>query len=172
MTDDDTAPPATESAVDPSGSTAASTVRGAEQGPPRGLGPGDCVGRYTVRSLIGAGGMGQVFAATDNELGRTVALKVIRPDRGASSYARARLQREAQALALLRHPNVVTVHDVGTQGDNVFLAMELVEGPTLGDWLRGEPRSWRAIRDVFLAAGRGLAAAHAAGIVHRDFKPD
>ena len=135
------------------------------------IGPGDCLGRYTVRTLIGAGGMGRVFAATDTELGRTVALKVIRPDRGASSAARARLLREAQALALLHHPNVVTVHDVGTEGEIVFIAMELIEGPTLGEWLRAERRTWRAIRDAFVAAGRGLAAAHAAGIVHRDFKP-
>jgi hypothetical protein len=115
--------------------------------------------------------MGQVYAATDQELGRSVALKVIRPERVASSYARARLVREAQALALLHHPNVVMVHDVGAEGDNVFVAMELVDGVTLDDWLRAEPRIWPAIREVFLAAGRGLAAAHAAGIVHRDFKP-
>jgi len=101
-----------------------------------------------------------------------VALKVIRPERSAAAPARLRLLREARALALLHHPNVVTVHDVGTdpEGDQVFIAMELVEGSTLTAWLE-RPRSWRALRDVFLDAGRGLAAAHAAGIVHRDFKP-
>jgi len=176
MVERDPAVQKTESAVDPTGSTAGAAVAatgpsGADREAPQAIAPGDCLGRYTVRSLIGAGGMGQVFAASDNELGRTVALKVIRPDRGASSYARARLLREAQALALLHHPNVVTVHDVGSEGDHVFVAMELVEGPTLAAWMRAEPRSWRAIRDVFVAAGRGLAAAHAAGIVHRDFKP-
>ena len=133
---------------------------------------GDCLGRYTVRSLIGAGGMGQVFAAFDPELGRTIALKLIHPDRMIQSpIARARLLREAQALARLHHPNVVTVHDVGTDGDQVFVAMELVEGPTLSEWLRAGERSWREVLVPFLAAGRGLAAAHAAGIVHRDVKP-
>jgi len=159
-----------EESPDPSVSKGATPVATIDDA--RAIGPGDCLGRYTVQALIGTGGMGRVFAATDSELGRTVALKVIRPDRGpASSYARARLMREAQALAVLHHPNVVTVHDVGTEGENVFVAMELIDGSTLGDWLRAEPRTWRAIRDVFLAAGRGLAAAHAAGIVHRDFKP-
>jgi tRNA A-37 threonylcarbamoyl transferase component Bud32 len=157
--------------VEPSAGGVLVGAPGAERERGRAIGPGDCLGRYTVRALIGAGGMGQVYAATDQELGRSVALKVIRPERVASSYARVRLVREAQALALLHHPNVVTVHDVGAEGDNVFVAMELVDGVTLGDWLRAEPRTWPAIREVFLAAGRGLAAAHAAGIVHRDFKP-
>ena len=92
--------------------------------------PGETVGRYQVRSLLGAGGMGQVFTALDPELGRTVALKLMRPDGGDPSLrARARLLREAQALAKLPHPNVVTIYDVGTQGDQVFIAMELIDGP-------------------------------------------
>src|SRR5262249_18892981 len=104
--------------------------------------------------------------------GRVVALKVIRPERAASSsVARSRLLREAQAMARVHHRNVVMVHDVGTQGDEVFIAMERIEGPTLSEWLRTERRDWRAVVAVFVAAGRGLAAAHAAGIVHRDFKP-
>jgi tetratricopeptide (TPR) repeat protein/predicted Ser/Thr protein kinase len=130
---------------------------------------GDNLGRYTVRSFIGAGGMGRVFSAYDTELGRTVALKLIRPGRR-DSRARTRLFREAQALARLHHPNVVTVYDVGTQGDHVFVAMELIEGTTLTEWLQHK-RTWRELQAVFLAAGRGLAAAHAVGIVHRDFKP-
>ncbi len=131
---------------------------------------GDNLGRYTVRSFIGAGGMGRVFAAYDNELGRTVALKLMRPERR-DSRGRTRMFREAQALARLHHPNVVTVFDVGTQDDHVFVAMELIEGETLTEWLRREKRGWREVQAVFLAAGRGLAAAHAVGIVHRDFKP-
>jgi eukaryotic-like serine/threonine-protein kinase len=135
------------------------------------LAPGECVGRYTVRSFLGEGASGQVFAASDPELGRQVALKLVAPGPlGASSRRRARFLREAQALAALRHPNVVTVYDAGTHGDALFVAMELVEGITLGEWMR-TPRPWREVRDVFLAAGRGLAAAHAAGLVHRDFKP-
>ncbi len=134
--------------------------------------PGDRLGRYTIRSLIGAGGMGRVFAAFDPELNRTVALKVILPDRSSGSgRAPARLLREAQTLARLHHPNVVTVHDVGTQDDQIFIAMELVEGTTLWEWARDDRRGWREVLAAFVAAGRGLAAAHAVGIVHRDFKP-
>jgi tetratricopeptide (TPR) repeat protein/predicted Ser/Thr protein kinase len=133
---------------------------------------GQTFGRYQIQGLLGTGGMGHVFEAFDPDLGRTVALKLIRADsRGPSSSARTRLLREAQALAKLQHANVVTVYDVGTARDQVFIAMELVKGPTLGAWLASGGRPWRAIRDTFLAAGRGLAAAHAADIVHRDFKP-
>ena len=134
--------------------------------------PGDVIGRYQIRALLGAGGMGQVFTALDPELDRTVALKLLRPDgKTASSQARTRLLREAQALAKLQHPNVVAIHDVGTQGDQVFIAMERVVGETLAAWLAPGERPWRAIRDVFVAAGRGLVAAHEVGIIHRDFKP-
>ena len=135
------------------------------------IAPGDCLGRYTVTRLLGAGGMGQVYAAADPELGRTVALKVIHQDRISSPQARLRLVREAQALALVRHPNVVTVHDIGADDDPMFIAMELVEGVTLDTWLAETTRSWREIVTTFLAAARGLVAAHAAGIIHRDFKP-
>jgi len=135
------------------------------------IGPGDCLGRYTIRGLIGAGGMGRVFAAVDPQLGRTVAIKLIRSERTPPPRARARLLREAQALARLHHPNVVTVYDVGTQGEQVFIAMEHIEGATLAEWLAAAPRNWRDVLATFLAAGRGLAAAHAEGIVHRDFKP-
>lgn len=139
--------------------------------PAREIGPGDCLGRYTIRRLIGAGGMGRVFAAVDPELGRAVAIKLIRAERASSPSARARLLREAQALARLHHPGVVTVYDVGTQDDEVFIAMELIEGSTLDEWIAVGGRGWRKVLETFLAAGRGLAAAHGAGIVHRDFKP-
>jgi eukaryotic-like serine/threonine-protein kinase len=111
-----------------------------------------------------------VFEARDTILGRRVALKLLHPGVAGSHVAPARLLREAQALAKLAHPNVVTVFEVGTAGDDPFVAMELVEGNTLFDWL-GEARDWRAVLDVFIAVGRGLAAVHALGLVHRDFKP-
>ena len=117
--------------------------------------------------------MGVVYGAYDPELDRKVALKLIKPGQGgAKDTARARLLREAKAIARLQHPNVVAVHDVGVFEDQVFLAMEFVAGGTIKSWLAEKTRSWREILDVFIAAGRGLAAAHTAGLVHRDFKPD
>src|SRR5690606_1441989 len=135
---------------------------------------GATIGRYVVLAPLGRGAMGTVLAALDPELDRKVALKVLHET--ARGGDRARLQREAQALARLSHPNVMILHDVGTWvdpagGRHVFLAMELVVGHTLSDWLASAPRSVDAIVAVFAQAGRGLAAAHAAGLVHRDFKP-
>jgi serine/threonine-protein kinase len=127
-----------------------------------------------VLQRIAAGGMGVVYAARDPALGRTVALKVVPMDLDASSSpeGRDRVLREAQAIAHLSHPNVIAVHDVGTVGQAVFLALEVVEGGTLREWLRIPGRPWRSIVDVVCAAGEGLAAVHAAGLVHRDFKPE
>jgi hypothetical protein len=136
------------------------------------LGRGATVGRYVILDPVGAGGMGVVYAAYDPELDRRVALKLLSPGRSGGEPGRLRLLREAQALARLAHPNVVTVHDAGTFGERVFVALELVEGETLRRWLRAEPRPWREVLARFLPAGRGLAAAHAAGLVHRDFKPE
>jgi len=120
--------------------------------------------------LLGAGGMGVVFEAHDLVLDRTVALKVVRAADGAGT-AQARLCLEARAMAKLTHPNVVTIFDVGTVSDRVFIAMELVRGATLRAQLGGD-RPWREQVQILAQAGRGLAAAHAAGVVHRDFKPD
>jgi serine/threonine protein kinase len=126
-----------------------------------------------VLSLLGAGGMGEVYTAYDPALDRRVALKVIKPyaDKGSLSGARGALLAEAQALAKLAHPNIVAVYDVGTIDDDVYMAMEHVEGITLNAWMQ-VVRSPDEIIDTFVAAGRGLEAAHAVGIVHRDFKPD
>ncbi len=129
------------------------------------------LGRYVLLERLGAGGMGEVFAAYDPHLDRKVALKLLRTGTVSADEGRARLLREAQAMARLQHPNVVTVHDVGTLGDRVFVAMEFIEGETLGQWVR-TARPWHETLRVFLGAGSGLAAAHRAGIVHRDFKPD
>jgi tetratricopeptide (TPR) repeat protein/predicted Ser/Thr protein kinase len=136
------------------------------------LNRGQTVGRFVVLGLLGRGGMGEVYGAYDPELDRKVAVKLVRPRISRSRDDRGRLLREAQAIAKLSHPNVVVIYDVGTVDERVFIAMEFVEGNTLGTWLRASPRSRREIIDVFCLAARGLAAAHQAGLVHRDFKPD
>jgi serine/threonine protein kinase len=157
------------------------TLSGTEQGPsstlPFGrlggdeLLPATLIHRYQIESRLGAGAMGVVYAARDIHLGRTVAVKVVAPRVDAGS-GQSRLVREAQAMAKLRHPNLATVHDIGVSGDRLFVVMELVDGGTVADWLRAAPRSWRAVVTVYLQAARGLSAAHAAGFVHRDFKPE
>ena len=157
------------------------------------LPPGTRLGRYVVAERLGQGGMGTVHAGHDHELDRRVALKVVRPKRvhrnafdnvmrglfgdeptptRAPSVEESRLLREAQAAASLSHPNVITIHDVGRSDAGVFIAMELVEGQTLRQWLRAKRRPPAEALEVLGAAGRGLAAAHEAGLVHRDFKPD
>jgi eukaryotic-like serine/threonine-protein kinase len=127
------------------------------------------VGRYQLLGLIGAGGAGAVYRAHDPQLARQVALKIVQPDRAAVSSEA--LIREAQAMARLSHPNVVTVFDAGTFAGGVFVVMELVEGTTLASWLRAQTRSWQDVLGVLVEAGAGLAAAHAAGLAHGDFKP-
>jgi serine/threonine protein kinase len=137
--------------------------------------PGTRVGRYVLGGRRGAGAMGLVFAAHDPELDRKVAIKLIRSDVSGDAGRtplRERLRREAQAMAQLAHPNVVAVHDVGAFGDRIFIAMELIDGQSLAEWLAAERRPARDVLARFIAAGHGLAAAHAAGLVHRDFKPE
>ena len=129
------------------------------------------IGRFSVLHPIGAGGMGEIFAAYDPELDRKVAIKLVRSE-SRSSQAADRLYREAQTLARLSHPNVVQVYEVGRHEGQVFLAMEFVRGQDLQGWLASDQqRSWREALQVMIAAGRGLAAAHEAGLMHRDFKP-
>ncbi|MBT8491521.1 MAG: serine/threonine protein kinase, partial [Deltaproteobacteria bacterium] len=150
-------------------------VRGPKSSDRATLARGDELGRYVVLSMLGAGGMGEVYTAYDPELDRKVAIKVIRERKGGvlETTARARLLAEAQSLARLSHPNVVTVYDVGTvDSGDVYIAMEFIEGVTLTDWLQRAERSWQEIAQTMVEAGRGLAAAHEAGLTHRDFKPD
>jgi tetratricopeptide (TPR) repeat protein len=134
--------------------------------------------RYVLLGALASGGIGVVHAGYDPQLDRKVAIKLLRPRRGDSEgekEARTRLAREATALARLSHPNVVQVHDAGTYEDadraGVFVVMELVEGDELTRWLALRRHGWREVLRVFVQAGRGLAAAHAVGLIHRDFKP-
>jgi len=135
------------------------------------LAPGTLVDRYEILEALGSGGMGVVYEARDTRLGRLVGLKLMRPHRDPDA-AEIRLLREAQAMARISHPNVMTIYDVGTFEGRLYYAMELVEGGTLREWLKERPRSQREIIDVFRQAARGLAAAHSAGLVHHDFKPE
>ncbi|MGH1345046.1 MAG: protein kinase domain-containing protein [Nannocystales bacterium] len=132
---------------------------------------GTSVDRYVVLYELGSGGMGIVYAAYDPQLDRKVALKLLHAN-SRSDRARTRLLREAQAIARITHPNVVTVHDVGTYEGRVFVAMEYVEGLTLRRWLQEQRRPWAEVLAVLQRAGEGLAAAHEGDLIHRDFKPD
>jgi len=133
---------------------------------------GSWIGRYELRALLGTGGMGAVYEAYDAELDRAVALKVLKPELSEALGRADRLVHESRLMARIAHPSVITVHDVGRDGDAVFLAMELIRGSTLAAWLRSHELDWRATVALFERAGHGLAAAHGAGIVHRDFKPE
>lgn len=133
------------------------------------LNAGTHLGRYRIRNAVGEGAMGIVYLAEDPQLNRSVAIKILRAQ---NDLASARLMREAQALARISHPNVIVVHEVGTVDDHVFMAMEFVDGSSLTAWLASATRPTGAILETFVQAGRGLAVAHAADLVHRDFKPD
>ncbi|MBL8913945.1 MAG: protein kinase, partial [Archangium sp.] len=141
---------------------------------PRPAGAIERLARYTIVERLGAGAMGVVYAATDPDLQRTVALKLLTgPDpttTALSPFAREQLMKEARAAARVQHPNVVAIYDVVSDGEVLALAMELVRGGSLRDWLR-DRRPWRDVVRVLLEAGRGLEAVHAAGLLHRDFKP-
>lgn len=138
--------------------------------PPPSLAPGMHLGKYRLERLLGFGGMGMVWEARDVDLDRAIALKVLKPALAGSDVARSRLVREARAMARLHHPNVITIFDVTTVDGHVVIAMELIEGTTMARWIRRAPPRELVVA-ALVAAGRGLAAAHAAGMIHRDFKP-
>ncbi len=132
---------------------------------------GTRIGRYEVLEVLGAGGMGIVYKALDPALDRVVALKLVVSDQDRSANLEDWLRREALTLAKLSHPNIVTIHDVGAYHGALFVAMEFVAGQTMLDYC-AQQRSWKELLPLFLQAGRGLAAAHAAGVIHRDIKPE
>jgi serine/threonine-protein kinase len=140
--------------------------------PPTLLRPGETFARYVIVEPLGAGAMGVVYAARDAQLGRRVALKLLRSESSPVATAHGRVLREAKAAASLSHPNVIVVYEVGEAGGCPFLAMELVDGGSLREWLSAAPRTVDERLAMFLQAGEGLAAAHDAGVVHRDLKPD
>ena len=140
--------------------------------PERPLPPGTAIGRYVIHKVLGRVGMGIVYGGVDPTLGRRVAVKLVRGAGRPAVRYRERLQREALALARLSHPNIVGIFDIGTTTYGTFVAMEYIRGIDLRKWLHIAPRSVEEILQVFVAAGTGLAAAHEAGLVHRDFKPN
>src|SRR5437773_3831566 len=134
--------------------------------------PGDTLGVYKVLALVGSGGMGEVYRAQDTRLKREVALKVLPEAFAADRERLRRFEQEARAAAALNHPNIVSVHDMGTADGSPYIVAELLEGQKLGDVLRQGPVSARKALDYAMQAARGLAAAHDAHIIHRDLKPE
>jgi serine/threonine protein kinase len=130
------------------------------------------IGPFIVERKLGEGAMGVVFAGYDRKLERKVALKLVRRQLLNNPAVRERMTREAQAMARLSNPHVVQVYQVGEHDGGIYMAMEYVEGETLSEWLRSAPRPWQLILRTICDAGRGLAAAHPAALVHRDSKPD
>jgi hypothetical protein len=136
------------------------------------LSVGSTVGRYQIHGLLGSGGMGEVYKAADPTLGRTVALKVLRPELSGDPERLSRFLHEARAASALNHPNILTIHEVGDHDRSRFLVSELVEGETLRERVARGNLTVREILDITIQAASALAAAHAASIVHRDIKPD
>jgi Tol biopolymer transport system component len=136
------------------------------------LAPGTSLGPYEIVALLGAGGMGEVYRARDQRLGRQVAVKIL-PDSVSEDPRRvARFEKEARALAALSHPNILAIHDFGRSDGRLYAVTELLDGETLRDRMAGEPMAWRKAAEIAAAIADGLASAHAAGIVHRDLKPE
>jgi serine/threonine protein kinase len=133
------------------------------------------IGRYVIIRRLGHGGMGIVYLAYDPQLDRKVAIKMLREDLGAAAQGHARVQREAQAMAQVSHPNIAHVYEVGESAGRLYIVMEYVAGSSLASWQRAREKSTGSVQEIlriYLQAGEGLMAAHRAGLVHRDFKPD
>ncbi|HVG23454.1 MAG TPA: serine/threonine-protein kinase, partial [Thermoanaerobaculia bacterium] len=136
------------------------------------LSPGTRLGPYEIVEPIGSGGMGDVYRARDTRLERDVAVKVL-PERVArDAEARMRFEREAKAVAALTHPNILAIHDYGSEGGSAFSVTELLEGETLRRRINAGAMPWRKAAEIGAAIADGLAAAHAKGIIHRDLKPE
>src|SRR6204780_814587 len=136
------------------------------------LASGMQLGPYEIQSLLGAGGMGEVYRARDARLNRTVALKILPPQVAADAGRRARFEQEARAASALNHPNILSVYDIGEQDGLAYIVSELIEGESLRDSLRRGPLPLSRLLDLSGQVAAALAAAHAAGIVHRDIKPE
>src|SRR5438034_11198343 len=133
---------------------------------------GELIGHYRIESLIGVGGMGEVYMARDEQLGRKVALKFLPERLTADKMQLSRFNREARAASALNHPNILTVHEIGTEGNRHFIAAEFIEGVTLGAWLARGKINLRDALEIAVQVASGLTAAHEAGVVHRDIKPE
>src|SRR6187431_1268708 len=136
------------------------------------LAPGTHLGRYEIVSPLGAGGMGEVYRARDSRLDRDVAIKILPESVARDPERLARFEREAKAVAALSHPNILALHDAGTEDGTTFAVMELLEGETVRERLAHGPIPLRRAIDTAIQIARGLAAAHAKGLVHRDLKPE
>ncbi|HEX4441244.1 MAG TPA: serine/threonine-protein kinase, partial [Thermoanaerobaculia bacterium] len=136
------------------------------------LATGTKLGPYEVLALLGAGGMGEVYRARDERLRRDVALKVLPAAIAQDADRLRRFESEARAASALNHPNIVTVHDIGTSDGTTYMAMELVDGASLRQMLAGGPLGEKKMLEVAVQVADGLAKAHSAGIVHRDMKPE
>ena len=136
------------------------------------LSAGTTVGRYQIQSLLGSGGMGEVYKALDATLGRPVALKILRRELSVDPERLGRFLHEARAASALNHPNILTIHEVGDHDASRFLVSEFVEGETVRQRLERGSLTLREILDIGIQTASALAAAHAASIVHRDIKPD
>ena len=136
------------------------------------LTPGDRLGAYEILSLLGAGGMGEVYRARDPRLGRDVAIKVLPASVSEDADRLRRFEQEARAASALNHPNILAVYDIGAQNGTPYVVSELLEGQTLGAKIGGRALPLRKALDYALQLAKGLAAAHAKGIVHRDLKPE